>query len=88
MMPPISERAEALKHRITDFMDEHIIPAEDVFAAQLDQAPDRWSIPPVMEELKARAKEEGLWNLFLPKHEFSDGLSNVEYAALCEVMGR
>ena len=88
MMPPISERAEALKRRITDFLDEHIIPAEAVFAAQLDQGPSRWSIPPVMEELKARAKADGLWNLFLPKHEYPDGLTNVEYAALCEVMGR
>ena len=88
MMPPISERAEALKRRITDFMDQHIMPAEDIYARQLDEAPSRWSIPPVMEELKARAKEEGLWNLFLPKQEFPDGLTNVDYAALCEVMGR
>ena len=60
MMPPISERAEVLKRRITDFMDEHVLPAEKVYAAQLDEAPSRWSIPPVMEELKARAREEGL----------------------------
>ncbi len=88
MLPPISERAEGLRRRILNFMDEHIYPAEKVFEQQLNDAPTRWAIPPVIEELKARAKAEGLWNLFLPKREFPDGLTNVEYAALCEIMGR
>ena len=61
-------------------MDAHVTPAESVYRQQLEAAPTRWTIPPVMEELKARAKGEGLWNLFL--------LSNLEYAPLCEVMGR
>jgi acyl-CoA dehydrogenase len=88
MLPPISERAEGLRRRILNFMDEHIYPAEKVFEQQLNDAPTRWAIPPVMEELKAKAKAEGLWNLFLPKREFPDGLTNVEYATLCEIMGR
>jgi len=61
-------------------MDAHITPAESVYRQQLEAGPTRWTIPPVMEELKARAKGEGLWNLFL--------LPNLEYAPLCEVMGR
>ncbi len=88
MLPPTSERAEALRRRVTDFMKEHVYPAEEIFSQQLNDAPSRWSVPPIMEELKAKAKAEGLWNLFLPKREFSDGLTNVEYATLCEVMGR
>jgi acyl-CoA dehydrogenase len=88
MLPPVTERAESLKHRLETFMDQYIYPAEEVYARQLDEAPTRWSIPPVMEELKAAAREKGLWNLFLPRREFPDALSNVEYAPLCEVMGR
>ena len=56
--------------------------------SSLRGAPSRWAIPPVMEELKAKAKEAGLWNLFLPKREFPDALTNAEYAILCEEMGR
>jgi acyl-CoA dehydrogenase len=88
MLLPISEKAEVLKRRVTDFMEEHIYRAEKVYSQQLDEAPTRWSIPPIMEELKAKAKSEGLWNLFLPKREYSDALTNVEYAHLCEIMGR
>jgi acyl-CoA dehydrogenase len=88
MLPPTTERAEALKRRIIDFMNAHVYPAEKVYAKQLDELPTRWGVPPVIEELKARAKAEGLWNLFLPKREYSDSLTNVEYATLCEVMGR
>jgi acyl-CoA dehydrogenase len=88
MQPPTSDRAEALKQRLTAFMERHIYPAEAVYARQLDEGPTRWSIPPVMEELKTAAREEGLWNLFLPRREFPDALTNVEYAPLCEIMGR
>jgi acyl-CoA dehydrogenase len=88
MLPPNTERAEALKRRIADFMNEHVYPAEKVYAKQLDELPTRWHVPPVIEELKAKAKAEGLWNLFLPKREFPESLTNVEYAMLCEVMGR
>jgi acyl-CoA dehydrogenase len=68
-------------------MDEHVLPNEAVFAEQLESAPSRWTIPPVMEELKARAKSAGLWNLFLPESDYGPGLTNLEYAPLCELMG-
>jgi acyl-CoA dehydrogenase len=69
-------------------MEEHVYPAEEVYERQLNELPSRWHVPPLMEELKAKAKDQGLWNLFLPKQEFPDGLTNLEYAPLCEIMGR
>jgi acyl-CoA dehydrogenase len=69
-------------------MDEHVYPNEKTYAEQLNSAEDRWTIPPVMEEMKAEARAAGLWNLFLPEPEYGAGLSNLEYAPLCEVMGR
>ena len=72
----------------TAFMEEHVYPAEPVFARQLETAADRWHELPVMAELKAKAKAAGLWNLFLPKRHFPDALTNLEYAPLCEIMGR
>jgi acyl-CoA dehydrogenase len=83
-----SPRTEELAGRITAFMEEHVYPAEPVFARQLETAADRWDELPVMAELKAKAKAAGLWNLFLPKRHFPDGLTNLEYAPLCEIMGR
>ena len=88
MLVSISPRAEELHQRVTAFMEEHVYPAEDVFDAQLSALPTRWAIPPVMEELKGKAKAQGLWNLFRPKREYPDALTNVEYAGLCEIMGR
>ena len=88
MLYPMSRRADELRQRVTAFMDEYVYPAEDVYKKQLDELPTRWGIPPVMEELKTRAKAQGLWNLFLPKREYPDALTNLEYAPLCEVMGR
>ena len=88
MLPPMTERTEALKRQLAAFMDAHVYPAEAVFARQLDEAPTRWTVPPVMEALKARARDAGLWNLFLPLREFAGALTNVEYAPLCEIMGR
>src|SRR5438552_11260307 len=69
-------------------MNKYIYPNEHVFHEQLDSQPNRWHIPPIMEELKATAKERGLWNLFLPESRNGAGLTNLEYAPLCEVMGR
>ena len=69
-------------------MDAHVVPNEPVYAQQVESAPSRWTIPPVMEELKAKARREGLWNLFLPESEFGPGLTNLEYAPLCELMGK
>jgi acyl-CoA dehydrogenase len=85
---PLSPKAADIKARVTRFMEEHIYPAEAVFERQLAEAPSRWQMPPVMEELKAEAKAQGLWNLFLPESEFGAGLTNAEYGQICEVMGR
>jgi acyl-CoA dehydrogenase len=87
-MSTSSERAAALSLAIRRFLEERVYPAENVFAAQLAAAPTRWTTPPVMEELKRAAKAAGLWNLFLPESEMGAGLTNAEYAPLCELMGR
>jgi acyl-CoA dehydrogenase len=83
-----SKRTREYLDQLTDFMQRHVYPAEPVFLAQLDAGPTRWQVPPIMEELKARARERGLWNLFLPESEWGAGLTNLEYAPLCEMMGR
>ena len=88
MVAAPTKRAEELRERVTAFLNEHILPAEPVFERQVEESGDRWSAPPVMEELKQKARAAGLWNLFLPKREYSDGLTNLEYAPLCEIMGR
>lgn len=74
--------------QLSAFMDEHIYPNEAAYYQQHDALEDRWQTPPMMEELKARAREAGLWNLFLPHSERGAGFTNLEYAPLCEVMGR
>ncbi len=87
----LSDRCKELRERLLAFMDEHIYPAEPVYHEQLVSSGDPHSHPPIMEELKARARERGLWNLFLPYDgaELSGpGLSNAEYAPLAEIMGR
>jgi acyl-CoA dehydrogenase len=83
-----SPRSAELAARLAAFMDEHVYSAEAEFERQLSDAADRWSELPVMTALKARAKAAGLWNLFLPKRHDPDALSNLEYAPLCEIMGR
>ncbi|PLT34410.1 acyl-CoA dehydrogenase [Bacillus sp. V5-8f] len=84
-----TEKVKELQQRLTRFMEEHVYPNEAVYEQQLKAQSDRWSaIPPIMEELTAKAKEEGLWNLFLPESENGAGLTNLEYAPLCEIMGR
>ena len=75
-----------LQQRLTAFMEEHVYPAEHEFSAQVQK--ERWKSPPVLEDLKARARAEGLWNLFMPDERFGPGLSNLEYAPLAEIMGR
>ena len=83
-----SEKVQGLQKRLTSFMEEFIYPNEKLYEEQIDKT-DRFSkIPPIMEELKAKAKEAGLWNLFLPESELGAGLTNLEYAPLCEIMGR
>ena len=82
-----SPKTRDLRERLTDFMERRIYPNEPVFERQLDEV-GRWQPPPIQEELKAEAKAAGLWNLFLPDSEHGAGLSNLEYAPLCEIMGR
>ena len=80
-----------LQQRLTAFMDEHIYPAESVYHAEVDAnraAGNPWLPTKVMEELKAKARAAGLWNLFLPESKYGAGLTNLEYAPLCEIMGR
>ncbi|WP_153721971.1 acyl-CoA dehydrogenase family protein [Sporosarcina cascadiensis] len=84
-----SEKVEKLQQQVTEFMEEYIYPNESVFRKQQDEQGDRWNkIPPIVEELKKKAKEKGLWNLFLPDDSGGAGLTNLEYAPLCEIMGR
>jgi len=84
-----SQKTRDLQHRLTSFMEEYVYPNEKVYEQQLNAQPNRWAeVPPIMEELKGKAKEQGLWNLFLPDSEFGAGLNNQEYAPLCEIMGR
>src|SRR5499425_3780914 len=73
---------------LTGFMAEHVYPNESTYHDQLNAQPSRWQLPPVMEELKAKARDRGLWNLFLPDSDHGAGLTNAEYAPLCEIMGR
>ena len=83
-----SDKVLELKAQLESFIDEHVYPNEKTFEEQLAAAESRWTVPPIMEELKSKAKSEGLWNLFLPDSEYGAGLTNLEYAPLCEVMGR
>src|SRR6266852_1282284 len=83
-----SKKTKMYMEQLVDFMNKHIYPNESVFREQLDGQADRWQVPPIMEELKATARERGLWNLFLPESERGAGLTNLEYAPLCEIMGR
>jgi acyl-CoA dehydrogenase len=81
-----SQRVVELSESLNDFMESHVYPAEPVFAEQV--AANRWATPPVIEELKAEARSRGLWNLFMPHGDYGAGLTNLEYAPLCEIMGR
>jgi acyl-CoA dehydrogenase len=77
-----------LHERLVSFMHEAVYPNEKKYHEQHAAFAQRWTIPPIIEELKARARAAGLWNLWLPQSEFGAGLTNREYAPLCEVMGR
>jgi acyl-CoA dehydrogenase len=82
-----SEQTEQIRRRLIAFMDEHVYPSEATFHQQVAEG-DRWQPTRIVEELKARARAARLWNLFLPDSEYGAGLSNTEYAPLCEIMGR
>jgi acyl-CoA dehydrogenase len=88
MMVELSNKTKELKIKLELFMDEYVYPNERVFEEQLNEAESRWKIPPIIEELKSKAKEQELWNLFSQDKEYGPGLTNYEYAHLCEVMGR
>jgi acyl-CoA dehydrogenase len=77
----------SLHDRLRSFVEEHVYPNEARYAAELREGPTPWVQPKIMEELKARARSAGLWNLFLPEREYGAGLTNREYAPLCEIMG-
>ncbi|GAV10859.1 acyl-CoA dehydrogenase family protein [Paenibacillus sp. NAIST15-1] len=83
-----SKKVESLRKTLLEFMNEVVYPQERTYEEQLGQAGSRWEIPPIMEQMKEQAKQAGLWNLFLPDSEYGAGLSNLEYAPLCEIMGR
>jgi acyl-CoA dehydrogenase len=87
MIGEVTEKAAALAERLTAFMHEHIYPNEASFRRQIAEG-DRWQPTAIIEELKPKARAAGLWNLFLPDSHYGAGLTNVEYAPLCEIMGR
>jgi acyl-CoA dehydrogenase len=81
-------KVKELQKKLQAFMDEHIYPNEKRYYAEHESKGDRWQPSRVIEELKPKAKAAGLWNLFLPESEYGAGLTNLEYAPLCEIMGR
>ena len=81
-------RVAELRETVAAFLEEHVYPEEATYDTYINEAETRWTVPPIMEELKARARAAGLWNLFLPESEYGAGLSNLEYAPLAELMGR
>lgn len=83
-----SQKGQALREKLIAFIDEHVYPNESVYHEQLEAQANRFSaIPPILEELKLKAQEADLWNLFLPDSMYV-GLTNLEYAPLFEIMGR
>jgi acyl-CoA dehydrogenase len=82
-----SVKVKELQKKVRAFMDKYIYPNERRFFEQIEEG-DRWQPPAIVEELKEKARAQGLWNLFLPESEYGAGLANLEYAPLCEIMGR
>jgi acyl-CoA dehydrogenase len=83
-----SDKVKKLQAKLTEFMDKEVYPNEKTYEDQLNEAASRWEVPPIIQELKEKAKKAGLWNLFLPESDYGAGLTNLEYAPLCEIMGR
>src|SRR5258708_37455830 len=86
-----SQRTRELLGRVQAFMDEHVYPTEERFFAEVEENRRKgnpWVATRAIEELKEKARGQGLWNLFLPDSEYGAGLTNLEYAPLCEIMGR
>src|SRR5258705_9469779 len=87
MLHQKTKRVVELKQRLQSFMERHVYPNEDRFYKQAEEL-GPWKVYPIIEELKPLARQEGLWNLFLPESDHGSGLTNLEYAPLCEIMGR
>ena len=87
MIFELRKEAQDLLDRVKDFMEKEIYPSEQTYSNQVEEG-GRWCVPPVLEELKAKAKDAKLWNLFLPESDYGAGLTNLEYAHLAEQMGR
>ena len=86
-----TDRVKDLVVQVSKFMDDHIWPAEEIYGSQMDafrEEGNPWRVPPVIEELKTKAKAQGLWNFFLPESQNGFGLTNLEYAPLAEIMGQ
>ena len=84
---PFSDRSRELQAAVARFVAERIVPAEAAFHAHAADPAVRWTIPPLLESLKAEAKAQGLWNLFLPDPTHGAGLSNLDYAPIAELTG-
>jgi acyl-CoA dehydrogenase len=85
----LDEKTVEMRERLLAFMQDFVYPAEGTFRDQAERAESRWDTPPVIEELKAEARAQGLWNLFLPAtHAYGAGLTNLQYAPLAEITGR
>ena len=85
----ISEKAKVTTERLEKFMDKHVYPNNSTYHQQIEDFGDnRWQVVPIIEDLKEEAKKEDLWNLFLPESDLGHGLTNAEYAPMCEIMGR
>src|SRR5271169_18044 len=84
-LPP---KVEALRQRVSAFMDEHVYPAENLAEEQIHAASDPHRDPQILVDIRKKAKADGLWNLFMPDEKYGKGLKNWEYAPLCEIMGR
>ena len=82
-----SNKVKDLQEKLTNFMNEHVYKNESVYKEEVEKG-GRWCVPKIMEDLKSKAKAQGLWNLFLPESDLGAGLTNTEYAPLCEIMGR
>ncbi|UAC49599.1 acyl-CoA dehydrogenase [Bacillus aquiflavi] len=84
-----SKKVVELQEKLARFMEDYVYPNKKIYQQQVEVQENRWTaVPPIIEELKQKAKAEGLWNLFLPNKEYGAGLTNLEYAPLCEIMGR
>jgi acyl-CoA dehydrogenase len=87
MLFETSEKGKRYYNRVHDFVQQYVVPNEQLYLDQIDEG-DRWQPVPIMEELKAKAKDAGLWNLFLPESEHGAGLTNLDYAPIAELMGK